>query len=141
MVDQPGSKVLYSPGKGQIINEVLSPLGGVGANTASLHREWGFQIGKFGNEVNKLLTGIGAPFAWHSFTITVGCDGKLQVKFGGSFFPSHRYFIENEDQQIFLDQPNAGFENLQIKKELPAFIYAGANMPTPGQPDRKSFMK
>jgi hypothetical protein len=51
------------------------------------------RIGKFGQDVAKMMTGRDVPWIWSQIDYTLCCDGSYKILYGGSHFPSHIAYL------------------------------------------------
>ncbi len=117
---------IYSKGIAgpQTIEETPAPKGKTCYKVTSIQR---FRLGWVENVAGKITTRYWAPFAWSRIEYELCCDETAKIKFGGSFVPSHSFYIDFQrvGQHSMANQPNA-------LKRLDNFIKAGDGKDAPG---------
>jgi hypothetical protein len=86
-----------------------------------------FRLGKLINVAAKWKTGQWAPYAWSRIEYELCCDGTATVRSGGSYVPSHSYYI-NSDR---VGQHSMASQNNALQR-LDEFTHAGDEKDAPG---------
>jgi len=116
----------YSEGRSgpPTVQETPTPKGETCYKVTSVQR---FRLGWASNVAGRSTQGYWAPYAWSRIEYELCCDGTAKIKFGGSFVPSHSFYIDFQrvGQHSMANQPTA-------LKRLDDFIQAGDAKDAPG---------
>jgi len=113
--DEPA--ITYEKGEGMATGPTIT---GVDGTTATFDYGIKFRVGKVGQILSDILTGVAPPFAWTDISYTVDCDGDYEVEYGGSNFPTLWFYKAG------------GKVAERAQTDLPAFMFAGAGVLAPG---------
>jgi RHS repeat-associated protein len=78
------------------------------------------RVGKLGQAMANLVSGLGVPYNWQHIKYTLCCDGSVSYEFSGSYFPSQYAYV------------NGVQTKRHLQTGLPQFIFAGDRARAPG---------